>query len=432
MGQDVTKQEYKANWRTVIQGNILMMGLVSFFTDVSSEMIYPLLPIFLTGLVPVGAAAIYIGLMEGISECTASLLKIFSGRLSDAVEKRKLFVILGYGISTIFRPCMALAGAGWQVIFFRFGDRVGKGIRTSPRDALISDSAAVDVRGLAFSFHNAMDHAGAVMGPIVAIIFLYVFLGSDFWKDSNAGVVNPREMMSLRWLFGATLIPGLAAMTILIIKVREISPAQHQVKQDPSPEAANVTPLPKKFFFYLAIVTLFALGNSSDLFLVLYGKTKFGFGLLYIIGLWVALHISKIIFSFPGGILSDRYGRRLVIVTGWIIYALVYLGMAIVTEQKFFWLLILAYGAYYGMTEGAERALIADYVPAQYRGKAYGLYHGAIGIAALPASLLFGVFWMELGPQLAFGIGAALAAVASILLVVLLSSDHKLRRQIAN
>jgi len=405
-----------------------MMGLVSLFTDISSEMIYPLLPFFLTGLVPVGTAAIYIGIMEGVGESAANLIKIFSGRLSDALEKRKLLAILGYGISTIFRPCMALAGAGWQVIALRFGDRVGKGIRTAPRDALISDSADPTVRGLAFSFHRAMDHTGAVLGPIAAILCLYAFLGSSFWKEA-ATAADSEEMQALRWLFGITLIPGLIAMATLILKVREIAPRQEKMKNSEPNKAMPKRKLSRRFYFFLGILILFTLGNSSDLFLVLYGKTMFQLDLFYIIVLWIVLHISKIAFSLPGGFLSDRYGRRAAIVIGWIIYALVYLGMAVVTSPGVFWLLILCYGGYYGMTEGAERALVADYVPAEYRGKAYGLYHGAVGLATLPASLLFGVFWAKLSPQLAFLIGASLAGTATVLLTVLLSTEPKFQKQ---
>jgi len=277
---------------------------------------------------------------------------------------------------------------------------------------------------LAFSFQRAMDHAGAVLGPIIAILCLYTFLGHGLWKDGSVAA-GSREMLTMRWLFGATLIPSLIAMAILVLKVREISPKQQKIKQAPSLKVISDPPMPKKFYFFLGTVTLFALGNSSDLFLLLYGKTKFQLDLLYVVGLWVVLHISKIIFSFPGGLLSDKFGRRVVIVTGWIIYAFVYLGMAVVTRQSFFWILIVIYGAYYGMTEGAERALVADYVQGDYRGRAYGLYHAAVGLAALPASLLFGIFWVELSPQLAFATGAVLAAIAAVSLTVLLAGDQK-------
>ncbi len=417
------------SWRGAIRGNVLMIGLVSLFTDFSSDMIYPLLPMFLSGLVPAGLVAVYVGLMEGIAETTASLLKIFSGRISDRLGKRKAFVVIGYGISTVCRPLIAAAGAGWSVIALRFGDRIGKGMRTSPRDALISDSVGADARGLAFSFHRAMDHTGAILGPVAAVAILYAMLGYGLWRGSTEQA-TPRQMHALRWLFAIALIPGLLAMLTLIGKVREIAPRRAEPaggEQGGGPSAFRR--LPRRFYFFVAIVTLFALGNSSDLFLVLHGMKTFGLGPVQLIGLWVTLHVSKIIFSFPGGVLSDKLGRRPIIVAGWIVYALVYLGMAVVGQAWQFWALIFAYGFFYGMTEGVEKALVADFVPSEYRGTAYGIYHGAIGIAALPASLLFGLLWyylneiqLGLGPRVAFGVGAGLAAVAAVLLTVLLSA----------
>ncbi len=421
----INKQEQKPNWKNAIRGNVLMMGLVSFFTDASSEMIYPLLPIFFTGLVPIGTAAIYVGVMEGLAESTASLLKVLFGRLSDVLGKRKAFAVAGYGVSTACRPLIALAAAGWHVIALRFCDRVGKGIRTSPRDALISDSVVPDVRGLAFGFHRAMDHAGAIVGSLTAVGVLYLFLGHGLWHGNTANA-TVEEMRALRWLFGIALIPGLLAMAALIGKVREFVPERDASVRDEENETPSAAKrLPRKFYLFVGIVILFALGNSSDLFLIFYAKTKFHLGLLQVIGLWVALHVSKVIFSLLGGILSDRLGRKPLIVTGWLVYALVYLGMAIVAEQWVFWVLIAVYGLYYGATEGAEKALVADFVSSEHRGTAYGVYHGAIGLAALPASLVFGVFWATLGPEMAFGIGASLAGFASVLLAVLLSAEKR-------
>ncbi|MDY6914427.1 MAG: MFS transporter [Planctomycetota bacterium] len=411
-----------SSWRGAIRGNVLMIGLVSLFTDFSSEMIFPLLPVFLAGLLGSGRAAIYVGLMAGVAEATASLLKIFSGRISDVIGRRKILVVVGYGISTMCRPLMATATAGWHVVALRFGDRVGKGLRTSPRDALISDSAGPNVRGLAFSFHRVMDHTGAVLGPLAAVGILYVFLGELLWCGSTADPAA-REMSALRWLFWIALLPGLAAMAVLI-RVREIRPRPQSDRTHPHDRFNTPKRLPRRFYAFVGIATIFALGNSSDLFLVFYGKVRFGLGLGQLIGLWVALHVSKIVFSLPGGILSDRLGRRPIIIAGWAVYALVYLGMATASQPQQFWALIVIYGLYYGMTEGAAKALVADCVPGESRGTAYGLYHGAVGIAALPASLMFGVFWRFIGPQWAFGIGAALAA-AAVGLMVLLSATKK-------
>jgi MFS family permease len=419
-----------------------MMGLVSLFTDFSSEMIYPLLPVFIAGLVRaarpgagadeiLAVAAVYVGTMGGLAETTASLLKIVSGRISDALGRRKALVAVGYGISTVARPAMALAGAAWQVVALRVADRVGKGVRTSPRDALISDAVDPAVHGLAFSFHRVMDHAGAILGPLVGIAVLYAFLGQVLWKGT-AQVAGADEMAALRWLFAIALIPGLLAMATIFGKVREIAPKPAK-RESGRGRLAGWRQLPGRFYAYVGVVALFSLGNSSDLFLLLYGQKLFGYGLGTVIALWILLHVSKIIFSFPGGMLSDKLGRRPMIVAGWSIYALVYVGMAwlgggwlgVEAAPWAFWALIAAYGAYYGMTEGVEKALVADFTPSEHRGTAYGIYHGAEGLAKLPASLMFGVFWLVIGPQVAFGIGAGLAAAAVISLAVLLSATRR-------
>ena len=424
----------RAGWRDAIRGNVLMMGVVSMFTDFSSEMMNPLLPVFIAGLVGGKWAAFWVGLSEGVAETTASLLKVFSGRFSDALGKRKPLVVIGYGTSALARPMMALAGlvvaggAALQVVALKFLDRVGKGIRTSPRDALIGDAVGPEYRGLAFSFGRAMDNFGAVLGSVVVIVALYAFLGYARWGPAAtagqaAGTVPPEEMRALRILFALALIPGLAAMAALIFRVRDIAPkaaASHAEHKH-----GVWRRLPGKFYAFVGIVTLFALGNSSDMFLLLYGWQMFGLGLVEVVLLWIVLHLSKVAFNVPGGVLSDRIGRRPLIVGGWLVYAGVYLGMAFVSAAWQFWALFVLYGVYYGMTEGAEKALVADFIPSAYRGTAFGLYHGAIGIAALPASLIFGVFWAVIGPRIAFGIGAALAGLASVLLIVLLSASRK-------
>jgi MFS family permease len=412
------------SWQSAIQGNVLAVSLVSLFTDFSSEMMNPLLPIFIAGLVGGAWAAFWVGLTEGLAETTASILKIFSGRISDKLGKRKLLVTIGYGLSTICRPLMVLAGTAWHVTALKFGDRVGKGIRTSPRDALIGDSVGPDVRGLAFSFHRAMDNLGAVLGPLTAIGTLYAFLHYSSWAASTTQdyQVSSDEMAALRWLFGLALIPGILAMAAVIFRVREIAP--QTTRSTPSGRDAGNNAwkrLPRKFYTYIGIVAVFALGNSSDMFLLLYAWDIIKVPLVQLILLWVVFHISKVIFSIPGGALSDKVGRRPIIVIGWIVYALVYLGMAEAAAPWQFWALFIIYGIYYGMTEGVEKALVADFVPSADRGTAFGVYYGAVGVAALPASLVFGAFWVLIGPRLAFGIGAATAALASILLIALLS-----------
>jgi len=426
-----------AGRQSPFRDNVLALGLVSLFTDLSSEMMNPLLPIFIAGLVPLGLAPVYVGLMEGVAETTASLLKLVSGHISDRLGKRKMLVVAGYGLSTLARPLMALAGlagtawAGGQVVGLKFLDRVGKGVRTSPRDALISDSVGPEVRGLAFSFTRAMDHAGAVGGSLLAIVILFGFLGYGLWQSSTAKP-TPQEMTALRWVFATALIPGLLAVTTLVWRVREIAPKQANDAGVGARAAGAWRQLPTRFYAFVGIIVLFTLGNSSDMFLLLYAWEKFHLGLLAVIGLWIALHISKIIFSFPGGILADRIGRRPMILAGWIMYALVYLGLSQAQLQWQFWALFLAYGFYYGMSEGAEKALVADFVPAESRGTGYGLYNGAIGIAALPGSLLFGVFWATIGPGWAFAIGASLAGLAAMLLAVLLAETGKAIRRVGS
>lgn len=403
-----------------MRGNVLMMGLVSLFTDASSEMIFPLLPLFLSGLVPLEMAAIYVGLLAGIPETTSSLLKIVSGRISDRAGKRKALVVLGYGVSTVARPLMALAGVGWHVVAMRLVDRVGKGVRTSPRDALIGDSVAPEARGLAFSFHRAMDHTGAILGPLAAVAILYSMLGYGLWRGGTEAA-SIAEMDALRCLFAISLIPGLAAMVALIAKVREIPPRPAPATADGA--AQDGRRLPRKFYAFVGIVAIFALGNSSDLFIIFLGRKLFHMSVVHLIGLWVLLHVSKIVFSIPGGMLSDKLGRRPLIVAGWVVYALVYLGLALTHQQWAFWALVAVYGLYYGLTEGAEKALVADFVPSDRRATAFGIYHGAIGLAALPASVGFGILLGLADRGVAFGIGAALAAVAAVLLLVLLSTS---------
>jgi MFS family permease len=440
----------RPTWKAAVRGNVLAMGLVSLFTDFSSEMMNPLLPIFIAGLVGGVKAATWVGLMEGVAETTAALLKIYSGRISDKTGKRKALVILGYGASSFSRPLMALAGmvafatAGLQIVVLKFLDRVGKGIRTSPRDALIGDSVPKEYRGLAFSFHRVMDHTGAVLGPAVAIAILYLIIGPALWTESALKYIQPPDggqhagaVGPLRWLFALAVVPGILAMLAAVLMVREIHP----------PAPTNNGPmkgawgLPRKFYAYVGIVTLFALGNSSDMFIVLLAALRFNMSFLMLLVLWISLHVSKIVFSIPGGILSDRLGRRPVIISGWIVYALVYLGFAFAdpNAQWQFWAMILAYGFYFGMTEGVEKALVADFIPSERRGTAFGLYNAALGIAALPASLVFGLLWTmvdhawpgkEMGSKVAFSIGAALAGLAVVLLAVLLSTSKKPKTQV--
>lgn len=410
-----------APWREVLKGNVLAVGVVSLLTDLASEMMNPLLPLFLAGLAPVGLAPIVLGTMEGVAEATASLLKLVSGHLSDRLGRRKGLVLIGYGLSAVVRPLMALVAASNQVIGVKFLDRIGKGLRTSPRDALLGDAAPPSRRALAFSFHRAMDHTGSVLGPLVAAGLLYAQLGYGFWREASA-TPTADEMSALRVVFAVALVPGLVAVAVVMFGVREspmnltVGPASGTPDVAP---AAAVPPLSRRFYGFVAVAVLFALGNSSDLFLLLYAHEKFALGMPQILGLWVALHIAKAAGSLPGGLLADRIGRRPAIFAGWTLYALCYLGFGAASALWQVGLLLVAYGVYYGLTEGALKAMVTDYtVPAQ-RATAFGVFHGALGLAALPASLVFGVLWARLGPQAAFSLGAGLAGAAALGLFML-------------
>lgn len=376
-----------------ITGNVLILGLVSFFTDVSSEMIYPLLPLFLTGVL--GAGPAFLGLIEGVAESTSSFLKLFSGIVSDRVRRRKNLVLLGYSISALMRPLIGFAGSALTVLLIRTGDRVGKGIRTSPRDALIADSVDESVRGKAYGFHRSMDHAGALVGPLIATLLLTYFV-SD-----------------LRTVFWLAAIPGLIAVLLIVWKVSETE-RTGLVKAPVRLSLLPAGPLRR----YLLILFLFTLGNSSDAFLLLKAGTL-GVPIYRIPLLWTFFHLVKMLSTMPFGALSDRIGRRGVIVAGWCVYSLSYLGYGFATSEWQIWLLFAFYGLFFGLTEGVEKAYLADMADPALRGAAFGWYNFAIGAGAFPASLLFGMIWQRFGGVAPFVFGAGLAAVAAALLLLL-------------
>lgn len=368
--------------------NVFLLGVVSFLTDVSSEMIYPLIPVFLTTVL--GAGMGFVGLVEGVAESTASLLKLFSGWISDRLGMRKRLVLGGYGLSTLSRPLMAAATAGWHVLAVRFADRVGKGIRTSPRDALIADFSRPEERGRSFGFHRGMDHAGAIIGPLIAFGMLQ-YLAWDY-----------------RTIFWWAFLPGLLSIIVILWGVSERTPTAGAGP----PILLSLAPFDRRFRLFLLLIGLFTLGNSSDAFLILRAEQA-GVPVAHLPLLWIALHVTKMASSFPAGTLSDRIGRRALIISGWLLYAFVYLGFAYASSVLQIWGLFLAYGLFFGLTEGVEKALIADLAPEQLRGTAYGLYNGSIGLAALPASLIMGLLWETMGLHAAFGFGAVMAVLAA-------------------
>ncbi|HEY7214597.1 MAG TPA: MFS transporter [Thermoanaerobaculia bacterium] len=369
--------------------NVFALAAVSLFTDIASEMTYPLLPLFLSSVL--GASATAVGGIEGAAESTAALLKLASGWWSDRVARRKPLVVAGYTIASVIRPLIGLARAVSQVLAIRVTDRIGKGIRTSPRDALIADSVDASIRGRAFGFQRAGDHAGAVIGPLIAFALLR-------WAG-----------LDLRTVFLLTAIPGALAVATLIFGVREV-PRAAPAKDE---KADLRTPLGRRFWAYLGVLLLFTLGNSTDAFLLLRAG-QLGVAPALIPILWALLHVVKSTSSTPGGILSDRFGRRPLILAGWLLYAAVYFAFGRAQAQWQAWALFAVYGVYFGLTEGVEKALVADLVAPERRGAAFGWYNLAIGVGALPASLLFGALWDRWGSTAAFDFGAGLAFAAAI------------------
>lgn len=390
--------------------NVFAISVVSLLNDISSEIIYPLLPVFLS--VTLGASPAIVGMIEGAAESLSSLLKLFSGYFSDRRGKRKIFVVLGYGLANIARPLLAFATSWHQVLAIRLTDRIGKGIRSAPRDAMIADSVAVEQRGLAFGFHRAMDHTGAVIGPLVSYLLVMVFAA-----DRN--VLTAGDFTKI---FLLASIPALAAVIVVSFFVKESYrpsvPGSASDLASPPPVRLSLRGFDGNFKRFLVLVALFTLSNSTDAFLLLRAQDA-GVSLAAIPLLWAALHASKVLSSIYGGALSDRLGRRRLIVSGWVLYAAVYAGFAFVTSAVSVWALFLIYGIYFGLAEGAEKALVADLVRPEQRGTAFGLYNLAFGITVLPASLLMGGLWYWRGPATAFLVSAALGATAAVLLLLL-------------
>jgi MFS family permease len=382
--------------------NVVAIGFVSLLNDASSEIIYPLLPVFLTtGL---GASAKAIGLIEGLAESLSSLLKLFVGYLSDRTRKRKWFVVGGYALASLVRPFLGFAGNWQQVLAIRLADRVGKGVRTAPRDAMIADAATIEQRGLAFGFHRAMDHSGAVIGPLIGYVLV-------MWLVTNSTAPTTREFTRI---FLLASIPAILAVLVAIFFMRETTAHVDTGVEIPK---LSVRGFDGNFKRYLVILALFTLSNSSDSFLLLRARDA-GVSIAFLPLLWAAHHGMKVLSSLYGGDLSDRLGRKRLIVSGWVLYAAVYAGFAFVGSEVGVWALFLVYGVYFGLAEGAEKALVADLVRPERRGTAYGLYNLAFGITVFPASLLMGMIWDWKGPTTAFLISAVMGATAAALLLL--------------
>ncbi|MCU1267130.1 MAG: major facilitator superfamily 1 [Acidobacteria bacterium] len=385
--------------------SVFAIGFVSLLNDASSEIIYPLLPIFLSSVL--GASASAIGVIEGAAESVSSLLKLFAGYISDRLGKRKALVVFGYSLANFARPFLAFANNWYQVLGIRLTDRIGKGVRTAPRDAMIADAVAVEQRGLAFGFHRAMDHSGAVIGPLIGYVLVLLIAA-----NRNAPTAHDFTRIFL-W----ASVPALAAVLVAIFFLKE-SASINRAGSTAYRPTLSWRGFDGNFKRFLIVVALFTLSNSSDAFLLLRARTA-GVSVMAIPLLWAAHHASKVLSSLWGGDLSDRLGRRRLIVSGWILYAAVYAGFAFVSNQISVWVLFLIYGIYFGLAEGAEKALVADLVRPEQRGTAFGLYNLAFSITVLPASILMGAVWDWKGPTTAFLLSAVLGGTAAVLMLIL-------------
>ena len=385
-----------------LPGNVFALSLVSLLNDTSSEIIYPLLPTFL--FMTLGASPFFIGLIEGFAESIASILKLFSGYLSDRFHRRKLPVFVGYALAAVVRPLLSFVTSWQQVLAVRMTDRIGKGIRGAPRDALIAAGVPPEKRGLAFGFNRAADHMGAVIGPVIAFLLL-----SYIASDSQSPTAREYQQV---FLFAS--VPVVLGLFVIIFFVHETTKPVKEI--DKMPIKFSLREFDGNFKRFLAVIALFTLSNSTDAFLLLRAQQA-GIVPPLLPILWMVLHLSKVISSIIGGDLSDTIGRKKMIVAGWVVYALVYAGFAFVDSPWQAWTLFIVYGTYFGLTEGTEKALVADMVVDEKRGTAFGFYNLAFGITVFPASLLFGLVWTEFGAPAAFLGSAAVSIIAAAALL---------------
>jgi MFS family permease len=385
--------------------NVFFLGIVSLLTDISSEMIFTLVPLFLFNVLSIGTPII--GFVGGLSESIDAIFRIFGGWLSDRMGKRKPLAVLGYSISTIAKPFMYLASSWGAVLAVRFGDRIGKGIRTSPRDALVADSVSPGERGRGFGLHRAMDTTGAFLGLAIAAVIIYQLQGGEL----------ALSLKTYQWLILIGVVPAVLAVLVLLFFVRERQSSAGNTGSQAGLKSTGG--FDTRFKLFLIIMAVFTLGNSSDFFVILRAQ-NLGSPVLYVVLMLALFNITYAVTALPAGVLSDRLGRRRVIAIGWFIYALVYLGFALASELWQVWLLFAGYGVYYGLVEGAARAFVADLVPEQKRGTAYGLYHGVVGLTILPASLIAGWLWQAVNPAAPFYLGAGLAFLAMLGIMALI------------
>jgi len=394
-------------WRRYLglPGNVLALSLVSLLNDTSSEIIYPLLPAFLA--LSLGASPFAIGLIEGFAESIASILKLFSGYFSDRFGTRKLPVFFGYALAAIMRPFLAFVTSWPQVLFVRATDRVGKGIRGAPRDALIAASVSKKERGMAFGFNRAADHLGAVIGPAIAFALLSIFAANS----------QSPTIIEYQHVFLYASIPVVIGLFVIVAFVKDETRKVKDIAEA-VPAKLSLTGFDPNFKRFLVVIAIFTLSNSTDAFLLLRaGQAGISPALLPL--LWMVLHLSKVVSSLIGGDLSDRVGRKPLIVAGWLVDALVYSGFAFISSPWQCWSLFIIYGAYFGLTEGVEKAFVADLVQVDKRGTAFGLYNLAFGITVFPASLLFGLVWNQFGAATAFLASGIVSVIATLMLTTI-------------
>ena len=381
--------------------NVFVAGLVSFFMDVSSEMIYPLVPLFLANVLGVNKSVI--GLIEGIAESTASLLKVFSGWFSDSIGNRKWLMAAGYGISTLSRPIVSLA-TGWQhVMGSRFMDRFGKGVRTAPRDAIIAESSEKTHLGRAFGFHRSMDTMGAVVGPAIAFFLLGIF--------SN----------NYRIVFYLSMIPGVIAVLLIIFFITEKKKASLPNSERPK---LTLKHFDWRFKFFVAIATIFAIGNSSDVFLILRAQ-QIGISTVMIPVVYLLFNLVYSISAIPAGIAADKFGRKRVILLGFVLFAILYYGFAVAKDTTAIWVLFAFYGLFMGLTEGIQKAFLATIIPQDFKATAFGIYNTAVGLAMFPASFIGGWLWDHVSPSATFFFGAITASLSTILFVIFIAAIRR-------
>jgi len=398
--------------------NIWAVGFTSMFMDISSEMVMNILPLFLSNVL--GVQTSIIGLIDGIAEATASILKLFSGWLSDRLGGRKWLAVAGYGLSALVKPFFYIANSWGLVAGVRWADRVGKGIRTAPRDALVADSVTPDVRGLAFGFHRAMDTAGAFIGILIAALVV--------WLTQKSDVLLARSTFQIIVL--ASLLPALLAVLSLVVGAQDVA-----VQGQRAAPKFSLRNMGKPFTIFMVIVSLFTLGNSADAFLVLRAQ-NLGVSVLGILIMLAAFNLIYTLVSTPAGSLSDRIGRRRLIIGGWLVYAVIYFGFALARSSWQVWVLYALYGVYYGLAYGSAHALVADLVPENLRGTAYGTYNAVIGLLAFPASFIAGVLWQGIGAWTGFGpsapffFGGLLALLAALLMLFWMPAIHTVEEKV--